>query len=167
MSSPRCRMLGRLVQHHFAPVGPVHLGDLRAQLALEPLHASSHAAELILQPQDVLDAGEIQTELRRQSVNEAQALQIALGVEPRTTGRAARLYEPLRLVHPQRLGVHADEVGGNGDHVPRALGHQRSIPSPPSSLAVPYATTARPSGTPTICGQPPAPTASSTALKPT
>src|SRR5262245_28152626 len=167
MSSPRYRMPGRLVEHDLALVGAVHLGDLGAQLALETLHAGAHAIDLVLQAQHVLDARVIQPELGREPLDESQPLEVALGVQTRAARGAARAHEALRLVHPQRLRMHADEVGSDGDHVSRALGHQRSIPSQPSSRAVPYARTARPSGSPTICGHPPAPTASSTALKPT
>ncbi len=70
MSSPGCRMLSRLVEHDLAPVRPVYLGDLGAQLALEPLHARTHAIELVLQAQHVLDAREIQPELRREPLDQ-------------------------------------------------------------------------------------------------
>src|SRR3712207_7983177 len=46
-------------------------------------------------------------------------LEVGVRVEARVAGRALRPHEPLRLVHAKRLRVHADELGGDGDHVDR------------------------------------------------
>src|SRR5262249_58163748 len=63
------------------PVRAVNLGDLRAELPLDALHASAHAAELVLQAQDVLDAREVQSELGRQMLDETEPLHVVLRVE--------------------------------------------------------------------------------------
>ena len=65
----------------------------------------------------------VEPELGRQPVDQAQALDVSVGVEARPTGRAPGPDEAFRLVHPQRLRVHADEVGGDRDHVARTVGH--------------------------------------------
>src|SRR5207253_10948158 len=50
-------------------------------------------------------------------------------VEPRVAGCPPRPHEALLLVHPQRLRVHADELGGDADHVARTVVHQMLFPS--------------------------------------
>src|SRR5215203_6084329 len=98
--------------------------DLVAQLPLEPGGARLRLAELVLEPEHVLDAGEVEPELGRQALDHAQPLEVGLGVEARVTGRPLRPDEPLRLVEAQRLLVHPDELGGDGDHVARVVAHQ-------------------------------------------
>src|SRR5262245_3287375 len=164
MSSPRSRMLARPVQNDFSPVRAVDLGDLGPQLALEPLHACPGAVELVLQAQDVLDAGEIQTEPGCEALDQTEALDVRIRVEARPSRRPAGPQEPLRFVHAKRLGMHADEVSRNGDHVARPVGHQRWIPSHPRKRATLYAVTPTASARPTICGHPPSPIASLTTL---
>src|SRR5439155_4576816 len=97
-------------------------------------------------PQDVLDAGQVEPELGRQVLDRAQPLKVALRVEPRAAGRALRTDETLVLVNSERLRMHADDVGGDADHVARAIIHRappagspsrpssgsRALPSPPS-----------------------------------
>src|SRR5262249_60221331 len=51
-----------------------------------------------------------------------QPLDVCLGVEPSAARRPLRAHQALRLVHPQRLRVHADEFGGDRDHVDRPVG---------------------------------------------
>ena len=75
------------------------------------------------QAQHLLDAGEVEPELGREPLDQPQPVEVGLGVEPRPAGRPARAHEPLRLVQPQRLRMHADELGGDGDHVARAVRH--------------------------------------------
>ena len=60
--------------------------DRLAHLALEPLGARVLLAQLVLEPQHVLDAGEVEAELGRQALDQAQPLQIGLRVEPRVPG---------------------------------------------------------------------------------
>src|SRR5205823_6162507 len=79
-------------------------------------------------PQHELHAGEVQAELRRQPLDDPQPLDVGLGVEPGAAGRALRPHEALRLVDPQRLRVHADELGGDADHVHWPLVHHPSLP---------------------------------------
>ena len=67
-----------------------------------------------------LDAGEVEPELGREPLDQAQPLEVGLGVEARVAGRALRPHEALLLVDAERLRVHADELGGDGDHVARA-----------------------------------------------
>ena len=99
------------------------LVDLGAERRLELLHPRPQAPQLVLEPQHVLDAGEVEPELRRQLLDQAQAGDVVLGVEPGATGRARGRDEALRLVGAQRLRVHAGELGGDGDHVARTVAH--------------------------------------------
>src|SRR5262249_54611785 len=59
----------------------------------------------------------------------AQGLEVGVRVEPGVPGRPLRSHEPLVLVDPQRLRVHADDLGGDGDHVAGRVVHQATIPS--------------------------------------
>src|SRR5262249_60308443 len=85
------------------PVRAVNLGDLCAELPLDTLHASAHAAELVLQAQDVLDAREIQSELGRQVLDETEPLHVVLRVEAGAPPRPARPPETPRPPHPPPL----------------------------------------------------------------
>ena len=58
------------------------LADLGSQRRLELLHPREHPPELILEPQHALDAGEVEPELRRQLLDQAQPLDVVLGVQP-------------------------------------------------------------------------------------
>ena len=116
-----CRRLGS-VEDDLAPVLPVGLVDLRPEGRLELLHPRPQPPELVLEAQHVLDAGEVEPELRRQLLDQPQPLDVVLGVEPRAARRARGRDEALRLVRAQRLRVHAGELGGDGDHVARAVG---------------------------------------------
>ena len=103
--------------------GAVDSPDLLAQLALEPLGPRALPAQLVLEPQHVLDAREVETELGGQALDHAQALEVGLGVAPRAPRRPLRADEALGLVHAQRLLVHADELGRDGDRVARMSVH--------------------------------------------
>ena len=72
----------------------------------------------------LLDAREVEPELGRQPLDQPQPLDVGVGVEPRVAGGALRPHEALLLVDPQRLRVHADELGGDADHVARVVVHQ-------------------------------------------
>ena len=58
-------------------------------------------------------------ELGREPLDQPQPLEVGLRVEARVPGRPLRPDETLGLVDPQRLRVHADELGGDRDHVAR------------------------------------------------
>src|SRR2546423_13607454 len=144
---PRC-----LVEHEVAPVLLVNVLDLFAHLTVEPLQPLVCPAQLVLEPQHDLDAGQVEPELRGQPLDEPQALEVGLGVEAGVPARPLRADEALVLVDPQRLGVHTDELGRDRDHVARpvvnqcsssslAAGpHMRSITaSPPSNAPSPAA----------------------------
>src|SRR3954451_13856446 len=105
-------------RHEVATVVLVHGRDRVAHLALHPVEARVHAAKLVLEPEDVLDAGEVEPELARQPLDQTQPLEVRLRVQPRVAGSALRAHEPLLLVDAQRLRVHPDEVGRDRDHVP-------------------------------------------------
>ena len=75
------------------------------------------------EPQHVLDAREVEPELRRQALDQLQALDVVLGVEPGAARRPGGPHETAVLVHPHRLRMEACELGGDGDHVARAVGH--------------------------------------------
>ena len=70
----------------------------------------------------MLDAGEVEAQLGREPLDQAQPVEVGVGVEARVAGRPRRADEPLRLVHAQGLGMHADQLGRDGDHVAGALG---------------------------------------------
>src|SRR5919109_3024853 len=112
------------VDDDLALVLPVYAADLLAKIALQALHAGTQAGELVLEAEHGLDAGEVEAELTREPVDEPQPLEIGVGVEAGITRRAHRLHEPLGLVDAERLRVHPDELGGDGDHVARAIVHQ-------------------------------------------
>jgi len=130
-------------------------GDLFAELALYSIHPGSSSAEFVLEPKHVLDSCEIETELGREPLYEPEALDVRIRVQTRSTRSAPGPNEPLGLVEPKRLGMHLDELGSDGDHVARAVGHQRRTPCQPRCPAIPTATSVIPIGRPTICGQPP------------
>ena len=72
-------MLGGPVDDDLPPVRAVNRLDLLAQLALQPLSPRALPAQLVLEPEDVLDAREIEPELRRQPLDDAQPLEIGSG----------------------------------------------------------------------------------------
>src|SRR6266576_680010 len=133
-NQPRC-----LVEHEVAPVLLVNVLDLFAHLAVEPLQPLVRSAQLVLEPQH---------DLRGQPLDQPEALEVGLGVEAGVPACPLRADEALVLVDPQRLGVHADELGRDRDHVARAVvnqrsssllaagPHMRSITASPASYAV-------------------------------
>src|SRR2546430_7812855 len=92
---PRC-----LVEHEVAPVLLVNVLDLFAHLTVEPLQPLVCPAQLVLEPQHDLDAGQVEPELRGQPLDQPQALEVGLGVEaggsppPPPAGEAPVLLEP-------------------------------------------------------------------------
>ena len=142
-------VLRRGVDDQLTLVRAVDGGDLRAKLALEALHPRIRPAQLVLQPEHLLDACEVEPELGRQPLDEPEPLDVPVGVEPGPAGRPRRLHEPLRLVQAERLRVHADELGRDGDHVPGTLGHQPRSAFHPRSRATAAATMTHPSAAPT------------------
>src|SRR5438046_877747 len=104
-------------------VGAVDLLDSREHLALEVLGLLAHPVELslhrlhdLLEREHPLDAGEVQPEVGRQLLNALQLLDVALRIEARPLGRALRLDQALGLIDPERLRMHAGELGGDRDH---------------------------------------------------
>src|SRR5436190_22399811 len=136
--------MGWVLENEIAAVLLVHLLDRLAHLALEALHPRPHPLQLLLEAEHGLDAGQVEAELRRQPLDQAQALEVGLRVEAGVPGGALRADQPFLLVHAQRLRVHADELGGDGDHVARAIIHP-AIPSPsPRAATTTAARRARP-----------------------
>ena len=66
----------RAVEDDLAPVLPVGLVDLVAERGLELLHPRAQAPQLVLEPQHVLDARQVEPELRRQLLDQPQALDV-------------------------------------------------------------------------------------------
>src|SRR4051812_22832174 len=97
----------------------MHLLHLPSQLLLQAHDLSVGLAQLVLEPQHELDAGEVEAELGGEPLDDPQAHDVGIGVEPRPARCPVRPHETLRLVHPQRLRMHADELGGDRDHVDR------------------------------------------------
>src|SRR5687768_17087257 len=92
-------MLCRAVEDDFPLVRAVNVGDLRAKLALESIHARARLVQLVLQAEHMLDTGVVEPELGRQPVDQAEALDVRVRVETRTARSAPGAHEPLRLVH--------------------------------------------------------------------
>ena len=53
--------------------------NLVGQLLLQPVDLHVRLAQLVLEPQHELDAGEVEPDLRRQPLDDAQALDVDLG----------------------------------------------------------------------------------------
>jgi len=115
-----------VVQDDVPAVLPVGRANLVAELALSLLHAVAEPAQLVLEPQHVLDAGEIEAELGGEPLDQPEPLHVGLRVEPCASRCPRRAHEPFRLVHPQRLRVEARELGGDGDHEERSVGHENA-----------------------------------------
>src|SRR6266550_6013007 len=140
---PRC-----LIEHEVAPVLLVNVLNLFAHLAVEALEPLVSPAQLVLEPQHDLDTGQVEPELGRQPLDQAEPLEVGLRVEACVPACPLRTDEALVLVDPQRLGMHADELGRDRDHVARAVvsqrsssllaagPHMRSITASPASYAV-------------------------------
>src|SRR5215204_2477482 len=127
---PRHDPARRLPEHELALVLTVDVVDRLVHLALEALDAHAHATELVLEAEHLLDTGVVEPQLVREALDHAQPLEIRLGVEAGVPGGALRPHEALLLVQAERLGVHADDVGGDGDHVAGPLvEHHRTFPS--------------------------------------
>src|SRR4029079_17709287 len=58
-----------------------------------------------------------------QPLDQPQPLEVRLRVQPRVDRRALRAHQPLLLVDPKRLRMHADDLGRDGDHVARVVVH--------------------------------------------
>ncbi len=110
------------VEDDLAPVLPVHRLDGVAHLPLQPVEPLAQCRELVLEREHAPHAREVEPELGRQPLDLAQPLEVVLGVQARAARRPPGTNEPLRLVDTQRLRVHADDVGGDADHVTRAAG---------------------------------------------
>src|SRR5215218_2261464 len=110
-------------RHEVTPVVLVHGGDRVAHLALHAVEARVHAAKLVLEAEHVLDASEIEPELAREPLDQAQALEIRLRIQARVAGGALRTHQTLLLVDAQRLRMHANEFGGHADHVAGVVLH--------------------------------------------
>ncbi len=121
------RELRVLPEDELALVLPLQLAHPFSQLPLETVEPRLHPSQLVLQPEDMLDAREVEPELGRQSLDQPQPLEILLGVEPRVAGGPLRLHEAPLLVDAERLRMHADEVGGDGDHVPALVVHHETV----------------------------------------
>src|SRR5581483_754627 len=111
----------------------MHLVDRRAHLALHALDPPVHAIELVLQVHHAFDPCEVEAGFGRELLDQAQPVDVGVGVQARVAGRALRAHEALLLVHAKRLLVHADELRGDADHVARPVVHQLVLPSSSSS----------------------------------
>ena len=85
--------------HEVAAVLLVHPLHVMAVLPLQALDLRVRLAQLVLEPQHELDAGEVEAELRGQPLDDLQPHDVRLGVEPRAARRPVRPHEALRLVH--------------------------------------------------------------------
>src|SRR5207248_2059404 len=87
---PRHRWFRWLVEDEVAPVVAVDLRERAAHLLLHALESPVHALKLVLHAQDARDADEVETDLRRQLLDQAQPLDVAVRVETRVAGRPLR-----------------------------------------------------------------------------
>ena len=69
----------------------------RAVCRSSRVHARRGARHLVLEAKHRLDAGEVQAELGREPLDQAQPLEVGLGVEAGVAGRALRPHEALRV----------------------------------------------------------------------
>ena len=112
---------GRVVEDELAAVLPVHLrrspraSRARAARCARCMRCSSSSRRSTCSTPARLSPSSVVSRWIS-----AQPLEVGLGVEARVPGGALRADEALLLVHAQRLRVHADELGGDGDHVARA-----------------------------------------------
>src|SRR4051794_39317931 len=111
------------IHDEVAAVLLVNFLNFLAHLRLQAIDLRVSLAQLVLEPQHELDTGEIQAELRREPLDDAEALDVRLAVEARAAGRPLRAHETLVLVDPKCLRVHADELRRDADHVHRAVAH--------------------------------------------
>src|SRR5690349_11913052 len=115
---------GWLPEHEVLAVGAVHLVDAPLGLAgglehrgLERADAVAEHHHLVLQGQHVLGALQREPEPRRELRHAPHAVEVVVGVQAGSPGRAARPDQAALLVHPQRLRVHAEQLGRDADHV--------------------------------------------------
>src|SRR5436309_4095297 len=120
---PRHEVGGRLPRDEVTAILAMDLADRRAHLAFHAVQPATHALDLVLQLQHLLHAGQVQAELVRQLLDEAEPVQIGLGIQSRVARRSLRPDQPLALVDAKRLRVHADEISRHGDHVARTVVH--------------------------------------------
>src|SRR3954454_3630670 len=114
---------GRPPHDEVAAVLAVHLTDRLAHLALHAVETLVHPHELVLQAQHLLDAGEVEPELGREALDQTQPVEVGFRVETRVAARPLGTDQTLVFVDAKRLGVHADEVGRDGDHVTGPVVH--------------------------------------------
>src|SRR5215207_479176 len=121
------------VEHEVAPVLSMNLLHLVAQLALQAIDARVRLLQLVLEAEHELDAREVETEVGRELLDQLEPLDVEVGVEACVAGGPLRIDEALLLVDAKRLRVHADDVGGDADHVARAVVHQLTLRNSSSS----------------------------------
>src|SRR5215211_3964009 len=109
--------LAASVENEVAAVVLVNGSQLVACVALEAVDAGAQTRNLVLEAQDDLYPGEVQAEPGGEPLDDAEPVEVGLRVEARVPRRALRPHEALRLVDPERLRVHADELGRDRDHV--------------------------------------------------
>jgi len=116
------------VQPIFTAKRPGHARCISCHIAgtplrLQPLDLGVRLAQLVLEPQHELDAREVQPELGREALDDAQPLDVRLAVQAGAARRARRAHEALRLVQAERLRMHADELGRDADHLHAPIPH--------------------------------------------
>ena len=82
------------VEHEVAPVLPVDVLHLFAQLPLQALDTRVRLLQLVLEAEHELDAGEVEPEVRGQALDQLEPLHVRVGVEARVSGRPVRADEP-------------------------------------------------------------------------
>jgi hypothetical protein len=89
----------------------VYRGEQLRQL----LHPGAEVVDLVLHVQDPADALQIDALILREPLDQAEPRNVACRVASTPLGRTPRRDQAHPVVGPQRLGVHASEVGCDGD----------------------------------------------------
>ena len=98
------------------------LGQL--ELLEQLVHPGLQRLDPRLEVDDPLDAGEVDAVLLREPLHLAEQRDVPRAVPAAAAGGAAGADQAEPVVLAQRLGVHAGQLGGHGDHEDRGvLGH--------------------------------------------
>ncbi len=89
----------------------------------------STAPRLVLQREDAQHPGEVHALALGELLDEADPLDVAVGVPAGAAGGAGRLQQALALVGPQRLGVHTGQLRRDRDDVDRTVAHAHHVPT--------------------------------------
>ena len=96
----------------------LRVGDLQIDLIARKV--TRHGQQLLLHGKHALHARQVEAQVR-ELLDTTQAFHVALRVAARVLGGALRLYQPAPLIQPQRLRMHAGQLGRHRDHEQRPV----------------------------------------------